>query len=228
MISLPTKPDSIGQTYAEEVKYEHTVHFSPSLRYEELQVMFYEDERRRMVIAEEAFEKSVQMSQHLFAFDGSRTNEQHPPESASGDVLLNELQLALQKYKVAPPTVEDVETALHYLSTERLIVVNERSAKEYIFSLVAVTDRNEDKYALEWKDVPIYSNEEHMAGILLLDDIVDVDIHIMETLVLMVYIKESPRAVKNSKGRTVLALKFPSNSDCLAYCLHLSCLRSIA
>lgn len=214
----------------DEIKLDSSHSSNMALRFEELQVMFYEDERRRMVIAEEAFEKSVQLSQHLFTFDGQRSRQlaNMPTDGQDENSLLNDLHESLQKFKNIPPSVADVETALQYLAVDRLIVVNEQSLKEFVFTLVAVMDGGESKYAIEWKDVPIYSNEEIGVGILLLEDIFDLDIHIMDALILTIYIKESARAVKNSGGRTLMALRFASNSDCLAYCLHLSCLRSIA
>jgi hypothetical protein len=228
LITIPSKYDRGDHTSMEEVKHELSSHFSSNVRHEELQVMFYEDERRRMAIAEEAFEKSVQLSQHLFQFEGNHRHDSHVANlGADGNSLINDLQFALQKFKDAPPSVDEVEKAIQYLAVDRLIILNERSPKEFIFSLVGTTDNGESKYAIEWKDVPIYSNDEVSVGILLLEDILDVDINITDVLVLMVFIKEAPRAVKNSRGRTLLALRFQTNDECLEYCLHLSCIRSI-
>lgn len=250
-----------------------------ALRNEELQIMYYEDERRRMVMAEHNFEKSIELSQQLFNNSAilQPAHGQHGGEDMYGDQSMNQgggqnasyfspLMMydnaslhssphrpstsvapkdvyRLNKYSAQPPTMQEIEAAIRHLTTPRPLIVNDRTPKEFVFSLLDVnlaaqSSSNESKrnqpnnssprYAIEWKEINPFNGEEYIAGIVLLEDVADVEIVEQDPHICQIYLNESTRALKNSKGRTVVSLKLGNAMDCARYAQAVCCMMAIA
>jgi hypothetical protein len=200
---------------------------SNTLRMDNLQVMFYEDERRRMVIAEDVFDKSVHRSQKLFVFDGLNKCETTVCVPDPVDEFRTRADELLSSFQTSPPTQEDIHNAVSFLSVEHPMSLGDRSSREYVVMLVEIGDPDfESKYGLQWRDV-LHSSADEEYGILLLEDIERMDVQFLQSTIVLISIKESPRAIKNALGRTMLACCFGTNDESFEFLFHLSCLRSI-
>ena len=132
---------------------------------------------------------------------------------------------------------------MQYLSTPRALTINDRSPKEFIFSLLDVnataqSSSNESKrnnayqssprYAIEWKEINPFTGEELIAGIVLLEDVADVELFDQDPTICQILLNESTRALKNSKGRTVVSLRLGTVMESGRYAQAVACLMAIA
>jgi hypothetical protein len=207
LISLPV-------VHAEREEKRSTVElsFSEMIRADELNVMRHEDERRRMYLTELSLEQSLTLSQNLFQ---SGINSAQPSTA-------NHLSKISQEDDLNIP---DIDFAFSFLAKPRQLQMNDRTPKLYTFVLTNfVEDQSQDlNLALEWTDSDTVSRS-NSSGYVLMEDIAavrrsDFDLHIF-----IIAVKESVKALKNSRGRTNLSVRCNSPTEAMNY---LKCLTTI-
>lgn len=224
-ISLPEK------SYAPAVMSKEEMSFSRALRDTELQCMFYEDERRRMVLVEQSLQQSLQDTS-LFqtnpttpyanqsGFNGPASPVEHAP-SSPGPWRAED-----PGSPHGQPSAVEIDAAYRWLSASRPLILCERNSKEYVFSLVDQLGTNSTtgvhrkgftQYAFQWREFSPYTAEEVLAGSVLLGDIASLSASSTETDVFIIALQEHNRALKNSKGRITLTVRCGSSNDCLKY-----------
>jgi hypothetical protein len=189
--------------------------YASFIREEESRLMHYEDERRRMVIAEQSLEHSMHMSQQLFQNIAAPTDLYPPPRGLSQEAN--------------PPANDeiDIDSAFRFLAQSRILQINDRSPKEYAFVLTDLVDESEPnfgeskgsqvKFAFEWREPSPFSSDNFPVGFILLEDIANVQLSSFDPSAFVISIVESTKALKNSKGRTMLVVKCSIASDSISY-----------
>lgn len=199
LISIPIK--SVGAESRRGAPNE----FDPAVRSEELRMMRYEDERRRIYISETNLENSLNLSQQLFQNISAVPNRpEESEEPGFGD------------------THDDLDTAFTFLAKPRALQMNDRIPKEYLFALtnsIASSVAEEDiHFALEWNEVnhaPTQASSP--AGFVLMEDILSVQISAFDPTLILISLEETVRALRNAKGRTNLTIRCTSNGEASNY-----------
>lgn len=135
------------------------------------------------------------------------------------------------------PTQPEVDAAFKWLSIPRPLIIAERTPKEFVFSVaVAETDTagmeskgssSHKSFVLEWREGATRAGtiQELLAGCVQFSDVKEIAGPHGDNDQFSVTISSSARALKNSKGRTVLAVKCGSPGECAKYLASLRCIR---
>jgi hypothetical protein len=186
--------------------------FSEMIRVEELKIMRHEDERRRMYLTELSLEQSMNLSQNLFQSVTSAASSQaakHSSNISQADDL----------------NTPDIDFAFSFLAKPRQLQMNDRTPKLYTFVLTNfVEDQSQDlNLALEWTDSDIVSRT-NASGYVLIEDITAIRRSDFDSHIFMIAVKESVKALKNSKGRTTLSVRCNSSTEAMNY---MKCLTTV-
>lgn len=171
---------------------------------EEKRIMQFEDERRKIFLSERSLERSLNMSQHLFQKVAQYQPPQQPGESKNTVSM-------------------DIEEAFTFLAKPRQLQMNDRTPRLFTFVLTNTlqepSSKQEDDYcfAFEWFEENLVSTGQTQNGYVLLDDILGVQLLGIDTSAFVINIRETPQAIKNSKGRTALVIKCGSSYDAMNY-----------
>lgn len=217
--------------------------FAHALREGELQCMHYEDERRRMVLAEASLQANLHdpapfaFPQYMHSQDkeqssvGSpqwRSVASPPPADRDRDQSSREPSKAYQQSQ--QPSAVEIDAAFRWLSASRPLVICDRKQAEYVFALA---DHHGDghrgfmQYALEWREFSSYTSTEVLAGCVLLEDIAVLSPHANDPELFSLTLVESTRSLKNAKGRTNLVIRCAGQNDCLKYINALTILLAV-
>jgi hypothetical protein len=142
------------------------------------------------------------------------------------------------------PSQPEVDAAYKWLCIPRPLIIAERIPKEYVFAVVVngdgvqgegYTSGGETKtngkagraYILEWREGASRAGavSEMVAGCVHLSDVKDIVGPSGDNDVFTVVIGSSAKALKNSKGRTSVAIKCSSPGECAKYLASLRCVR---
>lgn len=191
---------------------------SKMIRSEELRMMNYEDERRRIFLAECSLEQSLTLSQQLFqnTSAGIDLHVSATPEVPNG----------------AGNDGGDIDAAFAFLAKPRILLMNDRSPKEYTFSLINLSDENgaqdEVKFAFEWsasqESLQFSTNS---SGLALITDFISIQVSSFDPQLFVIAVRETPRALKNSKGRTAIPVRCSSVMETNAYVSSFNTLLSL-
>lgn len=236
LISLPEKSFALSGFNISPELYQ-TIQ---NLRSEELNSMFYEDERRKMVLAEESLEHSLNISKQLFNYSATVNSPIKTEETIFSENFLSQAPVLFNQPQ-ADPFVEtiDLNSAINFLIFPRTLIINDRSPKQFVFvlcnisnittqenSFASVREKNSlPQYVLEWRDPNPFTQVETVAGFVLLTDISSLEICSPNQTNVSLVIRESPKALKNSKGRTQLVLSFADPYDALTFIQSIICIQ---
>lgn len=207
LISLPDKAlHGSGQGFVHMPSSAQS-HSSPRLRQEELAAMYYEDERRKMVLSEQDILRSHLQTQNLFSSAAIASPVSAPgPGSPSGSKHASQ---------IGPFNPADFEKVLRFLAQPQVLTLVGRNSREMLFELIEMNDAAEhvklDSLAWSWRSP--YSADEDVAFVLL-SDIVAVASVPTDELAFALQIAETTKALKNSKGRTNVCLRCEAKADC--------------
>eukprot|EP00981_Chlorochromonas_danica_P003654 scaffold681_cov173-Ochromonas_danica.AAC.17 len=237
-IALPEKALAPPIMTKEEMAY------AQSLRQAELPLMFYEDERRKMVLAEQSLQ--YQLRQDLFSSHQGEDYQYPASPSMPATPRHETMQMfspgmtpqqyphQAQPQAMSQPSAVEIDAAFRWLSASRPLVLCERPPKEYVFALseqpigsVGNERRGFLQYAWEWREFSSHSAQEVSVGCVMLDDIQNLVPHESEPSIFTVVLAESTRALKLTKGRIQLTLRCNSPSDCLKYINALTILLAV-
>jgi hypothetical protein len=142
------------------------------------------------------------------------------------------------------PSQQEVDAAFKWLSVPRVLVIAERTPKEYVFMVTATgNDANygdtpgaESKgaaasvgksYSLEWREGTARAGSlpEFIAGHVVLSDFKELVGPSGENDTFTLVLGSSAKALKNSKGRTTVVIKCSSPGECAKYMASLRCIR---
>eukprot|EP01034_Spumella_vulgaris_P024826 gene24826-31213_t len=217
---------------------------SSAIREDELHRMVYEDERRRLVLSEQALQHSYNVSQKLFSNaaaspgspQGSRSRATHHSGGASPDQFgnLNVSMTQLLEGDVHKrPSAAEEDVAVKWLSMNRKLTIADRTPKEFVFALV--TSSNADasvSYALEWYELVASqhgssSNHQlYLMGSVAVEDMREIRESPHDATLFSVHIRgDNTRALKNSRGRTAVNIQCSSSGECGKYLASLVCLK---
>lgn len=225
-------------------EYIETEAYSESIQLTEMDVMEFEDQREKARLLQAKVEEGerrdyedemehLNPSTPLTARTVTSFHENHHPLAASA--------------ASAHTSTVDVEVAYHILRNDTPLVLADRTAKEYLFTLFISSPSSGTPdlyspttlYTLEWRDMLTSSTSEHtgdssestVLGSILLTDIQDIVTSHEDAFSygsksgnsslasrrISVKIRESVRALKNSRGRAVVVLQFESSEQCHRY-----------
>lgn len=175
--------------------------------------MYYEDERRKMVIFEEEIVRSFQKTNRLF--DG-RQDIDLPTKLQANDSIDRSLAGSF----VSPPrsafrpmdiNSSDIENAVRVLATRRVLSICDRVSRDFVFELVDrssveyVGDRADHTAQLSW-----FWQDPHVAescGFVHLEDILEVILSPNDESLFVVHLNETAKVLRSAKGRTSLTLR---------------------
>lgn len=249
-IALPDKAFQPVVMSKEEVMY------AQRLRAEELPLMHYEDERRRIVLAEASLQVHLQepvvatpatglhSTHHLMASAGSMATPFMQTgggySHATGGMYGSPMPQSPSPYRSSPPrspspgamghqpSAVEIDAAYRFLSASRPLIICDRAPKEYVFQLV---DRRAGQVGflssiLEWKEFSAFTSQEVLAGSIVLEDIAALA-PTVDHEVFTIHLHEGARALKNAKGRTQVVLRCAGVNDCLKYINALTILLAV-
>jgi hypothetical protein len=178
----------------------------PELRKEELRLLRFEDERRKIIVAESHLEATLNFSQQLF---------QNISKHASLHYA-NPRNFHAEEFN---SSITDIDSAFSFLAKGRTLLLNERISKEYQFVLASYLedDTVNPHFAFEWSDTNQLELNHAPDGYVLLEDIMSVQVASFDNRIFFIALKESVRALRNAKGRTSLPIKCSSPLEAVNY-----------
>lgn len=169
--------------------------------------MYYEDERRKMVLSEQDILRSHLQTQNLFSSAAISVPASPPgPGSPSGPKHASHL---------GPFNPSDFEKILRLLAQPQVLTLVGRNSREMLFELIEMDDDADHVRlgSLAWSWRSPYGADEDVAFVLL-SDIIGVASVPSDELAFSLQIAETTKALKNSKGRTNVCLRCETKTDC--------------
>ncbi len=212
LISLPDKSMSGNTVGGQGHVILTSTYPSHSLQvsFEELAAMYYEDERRKMVLSEQEIMRSMEQTRRLFSDSAQKivSSEGHrnPQSPYNANRKLIGHSFAISK--------ENLENIIRYLMDPQILTIAGRTSREYIFQLEEIdhgSDFNLKFFVWTWREA--YAHNTGDSGSVILSDITQVSPVVEDDLTLLLGIVESNMALKNSMGRTQLLLRCESPND---------------
>lgn len=236
LISLPEK--SFSRTA--DGRDASEIFGSMELRNEELRRLQYEDERRLMVISELEMQRQLQYTQQLLAHQArtptskmkaSKEKERQIATPQTGGYVSSgssgssgHRQSPVQQSHLdhIKPSTLDFDAAMKWLMKPRGLTLVDRHPREFNFELTPMEGNNNrtlpvDSYSLEWRDTGSTSSSVFVAGLVVIGDISTIQSQGPDPASFTVVLKDTTRALKNSRGRTAITLKCSTAAECAKY-----------
>ena len=252
-ISLPDKSfqTTITETSTDGVNLYHTtemMQLSAAIREDELHRMHYEDERRRLVLSEQALLHSYSVSQKVVTggrAGASAVQGQGQPQQAAAGKFANNMDAAMNKLSEGDvrkkPSAAEVDLAYKWLSVNRKLILADRTPKEFVFAMTnssggdaQANNRNVNinkvgTFVFEWFELVSTSPSDHqlyLMGSVAVNDIREINESKSDPCQFSIVINgDNTRALKNSKGRVVIPIHCESPAECGKYMSSLICLK---
>jgi hypothetical protein len=225
--------------------------FSQSIQLFELNCLQYEDERGGLWMAEQGdYEQEQEMFHHSGGAHSDASSLGSPGRSprTGGGGGGSHQQQQQQSYQ---PSTADVEAAYSALSLDMPITVADRVPRDYVFAVTLSTPYLSNVpqvdlfspasvYTLEWRERGGGQGGDGMVvGCIAIAEIQDIflgspndsfyNVNIRDNTAhnvkLTIIIGESVKALKSSRGRTSITLKFDTPQDCARYYSYLVTIR---
>lgn len=253
-ISLPDKSfhTSVAETSTEGAgaNLYHTaemMQLSAAIREDELHRMHYEDERRRLVLSEQALQHSYSVSQKVVGNNQRGGSQQSQQQGQQQGKYANNMEAAMNKLSDGDvrkkPSAAEVDLAFKWLSINRKLILADRTPKEFVFAMTnssggdsnaTVNNRNVNlnkvgTYVFEWFELVSTSPSDHqlyLMGSVAVDDIREINESKHDPCLFNIVINgDNTRALKNSKGRVVIPIHCDSPAECGKYMSSLICMK---
>ena len=139
------------------------------------------------------------------------------------------------------PTQPEIDAAFKWLCIPRALVIAERTPKEYVFAVVVAgadeasqsygesksNAKGQKSFVFEWREGALRGGSvpDVLAGCVYVSEIRDISGPSGDMDTFTIVIGSSTKALRNSKGRTTVAVKCSSPGECAKYLASLKCLR---
>lgn len=227
---------------------------SAAIREDELHRMHYEDERRRLVLAEQQLQHSYSVSQKIVGGQGGRSaaagqsqGQQQQQQGGSSGKFASNMDAAMNRLSDGDvrkkPSAAEVDLAFKWLSINRKLILADRTPKEFVFAMTNNSSGGGDtqvnsrsshankagSYVFEWFELVSTSPTDHqlyLMGSVAVEDIREINESKSDPCLFSIVINgDNTRALKNTKGRVIIPIQCDSPAECGKYMSSLICMK---